>query len=350
MDIVISFDDTGSMSSVRRIVRQEITALVDSLFSITANPRIGIIIHNDYCDRDTLQLLDLTSDKEKIKLFVNRDSSCGGGDMDECYELVLHSLHKSFSWESTDRLAIVIGDCNPHPVGYKCGTFTNLLDWRKEALACKDIGLPIYSIQALGRGASNSFYTAIANLTGGKRLELNQFKDILTYIQGILHSQSGTLSEFIDSVPEHTTNNTLKKMFATLLGKTLLETATAECVDEISTLSKFQVMKVKNKTKIQDFVTGFGLRFKAGKGYYQLVKTETVQKRKEILMRNKVTSEVITDRTQVRLLLGLPEDTEADLNPRKLSLLTEWDVFIQSTSYTRILDANTEFLYELDYA
>jgi hypothetical protein len=58
LNLVISFDDTGSMSSVRREVRRKIATLVEELFNIYENLKIGIIIHNDYCDGDTIQKMD----------------------------------------------------------------------------------------------------------------------------------------------------------------------------------------------------------------------------------------------------------------------------------------------------
>lgn len=93
MDIVISFDDTGSMSSVRAQVRLNIKNLVTELFELNPETRIGIIIHNDYCDKDVIQLMDLTSNRDEIYKFIERSSSRGGGDSDECYELVLNQFH-----------------------------------------------------------------------------------------------------------------------------------------------------------------------------------------------------------------------------------------------------------------
>ena len=52
LDLVISFDDTGSMSSVRKMVRSQIETLVNQLFDLVPDLRIGIIIHNYYFDRE----------------------------------------------------------------------------------------------------------------------------------------------------------------------------------------------------------------------------------------------------------------------------------------------------------
>ena len=81
LDLVISFDDTGSMHAVRKQVRHRVNELVDSLRNNVDGLRIGVIIHNDYCDMPNhIYSLDLTSDMSSVKNFVNRSSPQGGGD------------------------------------------------------------------------------------------------------------------------------------------------------------------------------------------------------------------------------------------------------------------------------
>ena len=50
MQLVISFDDTGSMASCIKQVRSEIKYLCKDLFDIVPNLEIALIAHNDYCD------------------------------------------------------------------------------------------------------------------------------------------------------------------------------------------------------------------------------------------------------------------------------------------------------------
>ena len=142
LDLVISFDDTGSMSSVRRQVRSQIQSLVDELFKLLPDLRIGLIIHNDYCDRDLVQRLELTSDKQKIIDFVGRSSSNGGGDAREAYAYVLNQI-RQFDWSSENKLAIVIGDELPHEKGSKSGGVVELYDWREESKQLGTSEIPI---------------------------------------------------------------------------------------------------------------------------------------------------------------------------------------------------------------
>lgn len=345
MDIVISFDDTGSMSCVRNEVRANIVSLLDTLFSLIPNLRVGIIIHNDYCDRDTIQLLDLTSNKNTITQFVNRGSSTGGGDQDECYELVIHKFHQSFSWASSDRICLLIGDCNPHQVGYTYGTHTNYLDWRKELSICANEGIVVHAIQALGNRSASHFYSEVARLTNGVKLDLTQFNHITQYITAVAYKQQDRLDEYQASNSAFNTNLAFVNMFNRLRGATATDSVLES---KLETMGRFQVINVPARTRINDFVASHGLRYRAGRGFYQLIKTETIQPYKEIIMVNKSTGETISDPTEARKLLGISSTATVNFNPRSCANYSLYDVYVQSTSYTRQLDAGTKFLYELE--
>src|SRR5579872_7141630 len=92
VDVVFSFDTTGSMypclTQVRRKVKQTVTRLAEEIPGI----HIGIIAHGDYCDRNSTYVtrrLDLTNDVDALCKFVETVAPTGGGDAPECYELVL---------------------------------------------------------------------------------------------------------------------------------------------------------------------------------------------------------------------------------------------------------------------
>ena len=50
IDIVFSFDTTGSMYPCLAEVKRRLAALVAMLFKLVPNLRVGIIVHGDYCD------------------------------------------------------------------------------------------------------------------------------------------------------------------------------------------------------------------------------------------------------------------------------------------------------------
>lgn len=347
LDLVISFDDTGSMSSVRRQVRSQIESLVKQLFSIVPDLRIGIVIHNDYCDRDLVQKLELTNNQQEIINFVNRGSSNGGGDHKEAYAYVLNEVTK-FDWKAEQKLCIMIGDAPPHEKGERSAGVVELFDWRERSSALGELHIPIYSIQALGSKSSNFFYEGMARLSNGIKLDLSQFGHITDYLLAILHKSNDTLDAFQDSRPEFKTNLAFRSMFAKLKG--VSDSASVEFEAKGEMLGKFQVVEVPYKVKIKAFVEAMGLSYRAGRGFYQFITSEKIQKDKEVLFVDKATGETIMDTKWCREQMGLPYGTAGTLSPKKIpAVSSKYDIFIQSNSYTRDLDPDTKFLYELEW-
>lgn len=366
MEVVISFDDTGSMASVRAQVRQNVKNLIKHLFSLNPKIRMGIIIHNDYCDRDTIQHLDLTNDEDKITNFVNRSSSCGGGDMDECYELALNYINEKFDWKSDKKIAIMIGDCAPHEVGYKMGKWHNEFDWKEEAEKAKSLGIKLYPIEALGGYGARGFYSDLAKIFGTPKLDLSQFSHINQFITAVAYQEEGKLEEYENSDELFKTNHSLKRMFDKLKGKIFEDEKTwpgprgyeriitdygdGDSSKTIDLESRFQVLDVGDVPKvIKTFVEDNGVTFKKGRGFYQFILTETIQENKEVLFVDKKTGEVKADTVWCRKQMGLPKGSRGRINPKSLDISKQYDIFIQSTSYNRKLDPNTKFLYELDH-
>jgi len=123
VEIVFSFDTTGSMASCLQQVRDKVSETVSRLIKDIKDIRIGIIAHGDYCDDVDnnyycIKKVDLSNDVEKICQFVRSVGATGGGDAEECYELALREAN-SFSWsEDTSKAVVIIGDEVPHPPSY----------------------------------------------------------------------------------------------------------------------------------------------------------------------------------------------------------------------------------------
>jgi len=354
LDLCISFDDTGSMSSVRRQVRQKIKELLNNLKIDIPGLRIAMIIHNDYCDSPNhIFTLDFTTDFNNIEKFINQYSPCGGGDAPECYELALHEA-RSFSWQSDKRVMILIGDEVPHHVGYSLrGRVVNTYDWVEETKGLNELGVNIYGVQALGDRASTNFYTTISRMTNGVKLDLSQFQHINTYINAIVYQQNGQLDTYQESDPTFKTNLSLKNMFRKLKGFD----GSADIESSMTLLSKFQMMKVEDEAEIRTFVENMGCTFRKGRGFYQLIErtadgkanVEEIQANKEVIFIDKETGEAFDDTEWCREKLGIPYGVKGKVRPLQLpDLMNKYNIFIQSNSYTRKLDAGTNFLYELE--
>lgn len=77
--------------------------------------------------------------------------------------------------------------------------------------------------------------------------------------------------------------------------------------------------------------------------FYEFTKRETIQDKKEIVIRNKVTGDMFTG-SAARKLLNIPLGMgKSKISPKHGD---KYDVFVQSTSYNRKLVGGTRFLYE----
>lgn len=378
IDLVVSFDTTGSMYPVLSQVRTEVEKFVHTMFSEFSDLRLGIIAHGDYCDKDdpyTIRVMDLTRDENKLCKFVKETQKTYGGDADECYELVLNTARTVINWrDEAQHVLVLIGDASPHGVRYPQNT--DHLDWEEEAKKLGKDDVKIFSVHALSyyRSSSKGFYKSIAELSGGVYLTLDQFNEIVELIKATCYQQGGEekLNEYISIIRDNgKLTNSMDRNFRRLKGEKVEETeysygrtstrkhTSRKTSDESVTIKemaelepvmpgRFQVMTVDENCDIKGFVTKNGIEFKKGRGFYELTKVETVQQYKEIIMQDKETGEMFVG-SQVREKLGLQPQTEKGGVNEKLYAkdAKEFRIFVQSTSVNRKLIADTTFLYEI---
>lgn len=355
-DIVFSFDTTGSMSACINQVKKNLKSLVERLFRDIKDIRIGIIAHGDYCDENTTYLMkhiDLTNDVEKIINFVTNVTSTCGGDYPEAYEYVLREVQK-FSWSANKmRSLVMIGDAYPHSVE----TSKYKIDWRHEVDELNKMNINIYSVQALnsGRGESYTFYKQMALKTNGYHLFLDQFMYITDMFIAICYNQVS--QEKVEEYEQEmkTKLGGLTKSMRVFFDSILKRKSDLEEVEkEIEKYNpdddkimpcppaKYQLMLVDNDITIKQYVVNNGLTYKTGKGFYQFTKPEIIQPKKAIILRKKDTWELFEGK-KARYIAKLNSSVNKRFRPTDLP---DYDVFIQSTSYTRKLVKNTYFLYQ----
>jgi hypothetical protein len=351
VDVVVSFDTTGSMYPCLSQVRRRVNEMIDRLFSQIPNLRVGIIAHGDYCDAGSTYVtkrLELTDNQDSLYRFVANVSPTGGGDAPECYELVLHEA-RSFKWGPGTKTLVVIGDDVPHSPSYSGNT--GKLDWRNEIDLLIKMGVNVYGVQALNRGHATLFYREIANRTGGFHLTLDQFSSVVELVMAICYRQSSDQNKLLAFEEElgHSgrMNRNLDEMFSILSGRRMPSMRFKRSRDlEAVPIGRFQVMYVDENQSIRDFVESNGLIFKKGRGFYQLTKTETIQDYKEVVLRENLTGDLYSG-GKARELLGLPRVGSTHTRPM---VPAGYTAFVQSTSYNRKLIGGTEFLYEVDLA
>ncbi len=345
IDIVFSFDTTGSMYPCLTQVRRNIKTTVTRLINEVPGMRIGIIAHGDYCDAGSTYVtkkFDLSGDVDAICNFVQNVEPTGGGDAPECYELVLHEA-QSLAWTSANsKTLVLIGDDVPHPPAQT----PQKLNWRQEVDKLSEIGVTVYGIQALNRPHATPFYKELAEKSGGFHLNLDQFSYITDLFLAVCYQQSS--EEQLQAYEQEVVNQGrmsrgLNKIFNTMM-KRETESDYGEADLRAVAPGKFQVLEVDKDISIKSFVLENGLTFKVGRGFYEFTKTETIQGSKEVILMDRKTGDLFAG-VAAREMLGLPADSTAKIKPTNLE---KYVVFVQSTSANRKLIGKTRFLYEVD--
>jgi hypothetical protein len=359
-DVVLSFDTTGSMYPCLHEVKQKVEALVAQMFMQVPGLRIGLITHGDYCDSYPFWTLhDLTQNQAVVRGAILNAPKTGGGDSPEAYEYVM-KLGLEMDWQAPNRVFVMIGDDVPHEPNYRQNV--QRLDWRKLAQEYNTRGVKIHGVHCMGDTRRHSlwFWRELAMLGAGKQLSLTQFSDIEALILAVGHNEAGTLEGYAKELEGA---GKLTRSVATILLQlnsdgnlalpgVLPESSVARRASRAVLVPRseglvpvepgyFQVLHVPTRTDIRRFVHSTGATFSPGNGYYEFTKSEIVQEEKVVVLMDKETGDMFTGR-QAREFIGLPFGERGRVRPTWSS---KWMVFIQSTSYTRVLMPGTKFLY-----
>ena len=101
---------------------------------------------------------------------------------------------------------------------------------------------------------------------------------------------------------------------------------------------------VSDRSQIKKFVEELGFDFVKGNAFYQLTKKETIQNYKNIVAKRKSDGCMISGE-ELREVLKIPKDSEKKVTVDHEDI-PDFDIFVQSTSYNRVLIPNTKFLYK----
>lgn len=347
IDILFSFDTTGSMYPCLAEVRRKLSRLITRLFSKVPDLRVGIIAHGDYCDADetyVLQMLDLTSEQHAITDFVRTVGPTFGGDAEECYELVLHEA-RSARWRAKrSRVLVLIADDVPHGPRYRLNTMG--LNWKNEAAMLAESDIQVYGVQCLNFRHADRFYSELAKITGGLHLRLDQFRHIERLLLGIACKQDSveTLEAYEQELRRQgPLGQNIEDMLDVLAGRRVKKRR--KRADKLVPIdpSRFQVFDAEGEPAIRDFVESMGIRFEKGRGFYpHITRTELIQENKEVILEDNTTGEMFTG-AQARKMIGLPYGSRGRVRPNPLPGFTVW---VQSTSYNRKLREKA-FMYEV---
>lgn len=349
IDVLVTSDTTGSIYPVLSQIRRDSEKTVRRLFRDIPGLRVAFIAHGDYCDARSTYVtkkIDFSSDVEKICRFIRNVEPTDGGDRPECYEFVM-SEARTLSWRAgKSKVMVIIGDDVPHEPSYPQNV--KRIDWRNELKLLIEMGIHVYGVHALPdiRRHSKWFYERIAKETGGYYLTLDQFAAITDIIFAVCYKQAGPaeLNAFQQEVTsQHRMSRNMAQVFETLTGKkTRVKEGPRGLVPVPA--GRFQMLYVDKVEAISAFVSEQGLNFKKGRGFYEFMKSETIQERKEVVLVDNISGDMFSGE-RAREMIGLPYGMRGKIRPAAIAGYT---VFVQSTSWNRKLVPGTRFLYEVE--
>ncbi|XP_005103641.2 uncharacterized protein LOC101862815 [Aplysia californica] len=220
VEVVFSFDTTGSMFQYLTEVRRKLKECCRQLLQQIPNIRIGIIAHGDYCDSSVyvIKQKDLTSDLETLIDFTSTVGTTTGGDSPECYEWVLRKAQQLDWAEDSAKALVVIGDLFPHPPSY---TDQNI-SWREELDLLSGMGVKVYGVQAGRNNDAVNFYKELADVSHGCYVNLTHIDVITDMFLAVCYRESddGMLENFEEEVASKGEMTEAKKeMFSQLKQK-----------------------------------------------------------------------------------------------------------------------------------
>jgi hypothetical protein len=356
-------------------VRRNVEDVVNRLFREIPNIRIGVITHG--CAHDgPPRYQDLTDNRNSLIDFIRNVPATGGGGAHASYELVLQKV-RSFAWTlGKSRALIMIGDEPPHEphglFGRRAETGDDIPNWREQLDALARDSVHVYGVQALNNSYAEDFYHALAQVSGGAYMRLNQFASAVDFILAIAFRQISPerLKTFEEEVVrEGRFDRSYDEMFSALdptrarkvakkLGLTPVPNGRFQIIDvpaqnEIERLNRAGKTALADRITIMELVESLGIPFKEGNGFYEFNKREEIQWYKEVVVQDRTTGDLYSG-DAARDMVALPKSSShvnATIKPEKFG---EWRVFVQSTSNNRILarfdkgfQLPSKFLYDV---
>lgn len=120
LDIVITFDSTGSMDAEIRQVKSKIERIGSALFKLVPKTRISICTYRDEGDAFVVQGLKLTDNLIRVSEYLDTITAEGGGDTPEAVDQGLRWATEQNAFRPGARKVILLfGDAPPHPAQKK---------------------------------------------------------------------------------------------------------------------------------------------------------------------------------------------------------------------------------------
>lgn len=190
LDLVFAMDCTGSMQKYIDSARQNIENIMQKIsLSGTSSIRFGLVEYRDHPPQDNTFVTrknDFTLHLSTMKSWLTACSADGGGDGPEAVADALYEvLHLSWRPDAT-KMCVLISDAPPHGLAHsdnfpKCPAGHDPVCITFE-MAKK--GIALYSVGCGLSGNVVDFFMAIAFMTGGQYVPLNNASNLTEVIIG----------------------------------------------------------------------------------------------------------------------------------------------------------------------
>ena len=116
LDIVITFDSTGSMQGEIDEVKSRIERIGNILFRLISKTRLSICTYRDNGDDYVVKGLPLTDNLTRVVLYLDSIQADGGGDTPEAVDQGLEwAIQQNKFRRRARKVILLFGDAPPHP-------------------------------------------------------------------------------------------------------------------------------------------------------------------------------------------------------------------------------------------
>ncbi|QDU98658.1 vWA domain-containing protein [Lignipirellula cremea] len=173
LDIVITFDSTGSMGGEIDVVKSQIKSIGGALIKLVPKARIGLCTYRDTGEEYEAIGLPLTGDIQAIDTWLSDIRAAGGGDHPEAVEAGLAWAIEKNSFRSTAKKVILLfGDAPPHS--------GKLRDCLRLASDFHGQGQGVVSTVTCRSSAKMPEFVEIAQMGGGEAFLTTDQRQIMT--------------------------------------------------------------------------------------------------------------------------------------------------------------------------
>lgn len=179
LDIVITFDSTGSMGGEINVVKSQISRIGKSLIKLVPKARISLCTYRDQGESYLVRGIPLTNNIQELDQFLAGVSADGGGDDPEAVQEGLRwAVTENQFNRSARKVVLLFGDAPPHRVDLpECLRIASGFHRQQEG---------VVSTVTCRRPARMMEFEQIANVGGGEAYLTSDERQIMTELMTLV--------------------------------------------------------------------------------------------------------------------------------------------------------------------